>query len=139
MHLFIVQRLLHFFGLQNRFSANINSTEISHLFIVAISFRLCFAFTSSCLIRSLVCSPSFAFISSCVINSCFLLLPWHADGTCRSAIGLQLPGVINEMYSSDGPLGAVFSEDSISLNLWAPTAQNGVYLKLRINGDSLIY
>ncbi|XP_057536245.1 pullulanase 1, chloroplastic [Amaranthus tricolor] len=49
---------------------------------------------------------------------------FSADGTCRNATGLQLPGVIDELYSYDGPLGAVFSEDSISLNLWAPTAQS---------------
>lgn len=48
---------------------------------------------------------------------------FSADGTCRNVTGLQLPGVIDELYSYDGPLGAIFSEDSISLNLWAPTAQ----------------
>ena len=45
------------------------------------------------------------------------------DGSCRNVTGLQLPGVIDEVYSYDGPLGSVFSEDSISLYLWAPTAQ----------------
>ncbi|XP_021766485.1 pullulanase 1, chloroplastic-like [Chenopodium quinoa] len=48
---------------------------------------------------------------------------FSGDGAFRNATGLQLPGVIDELYSYDGPLGAVFSEDSISLNLWAPTAQ----------------
>uniref|UniRef100_A0A803MHU0 Pullulanase n=1 Tax=Chenopodium quinoa TaxID=63459 RepID=A0A803MHU0_CHEQI len=48
---------------------------------------------------------------------------FSGDGACRNVTGLQLPGVIDELYSYDGPLGAVFSEDSISLNLWAPTAQ----------------
>ncbi|XP_056684063.1 pullulanase 1, chloroplastic isoform X2 [Spinacia oleracea] len=48
---------------------------------------------------------------------------FSADGACRNATGLQLPGVIDELYSYDGPLGAVFSENTISLYLWAPTAQ----------------
>lgn len=48
---------------------------------------------------------------------------FSSDGVCRNATGLQLPGVIDELYSYDGPLGAVFSKDSISLYLWAPTAQ----------------
>lgn len=45
------------------------------------------------------------------------------DGACTNVTGLQLPGVIDELYSYDGPLGPVFTEDSISLYLWAPTAQ----------------
>ncbi|KAH9607743.1 hypothetical protein KSS87_016135 [Heliosperma pusillum] len=46
-----------------------------------------------------------------------------SDGVCTNATGLQLPGVIDEFYSYDGPLGAIFSGDAISLYLWAPTAQ----------------
>ncbi|KAK9755442.1 hypothetical protein RND81_01G025500 [Saponaria officinalis] len=48
---------------------------------------------------------------------------YNSGGGCRNATGLQLPGVIDELYSYDGPLGATFSGDSISLYLWAPTAQ----------------
>jgi len=48
---------------------------------------------------------------------------YAADGHCRNVTGLQLPGVIDELYAYDGPLGAVFSGESISLHLWAPTAQ----------------
>ncbi|GAB4836395.1 Pullulanase 1, chloroplastic [Ancistrocladus abbreviatus] len=47
-----------------------------------------------------------------------------SDGVCRYATGLQLPGVIDEFYAYDGPLGAIFSDKSISLFLWAPTAQD---------------
>ncbi|XP_041998053.1 pullulanase 1, chloroplastic isoform X2 [Salvia splendens] len=42
---------------------------------------------------------------------------------CTSITGLQLPGVLDELFSYDGPLGATFSSDSLSLHLWAPTAQ----------------
>lgn len=48
---------------------------------------------------------------------------YDIDGKRRSATGLQLPGVLDDLYSYIGPLGAVFKEESISLHLWAPTAQ----------------
>lgn len=48
---------------------------------------------------------------------------FSADGICRNATGLQLPGVIDELFAYTGPLGAVFSEGGITLCLWAPTAQ----------------
>lgn len=57
---------------------------------------------------------------------------FSSDGVCRNATGLQLPGVIDELYTYDGPLGTVFSEDSISLYLWAPTAQD-VYANIFAN------
>ncbi|RDX83602.1 Pullulanase 1, chloroplastic, partial [Mucuna pruriens] len=34
-----------------------------------------------------------------------------------------LPGVLDELFSYNGPLGALFSEDAVSLYLWTPTAQ----------------
>ncbi|KAB1211035.1 Pullulanase 1, chloroplastic, partial [Morella rubra] len=46
-----------------------------------------------------------------------------AGGKCTKATGLQLPGVLDELLSYNGPLGALFSEESVSLYLWAPTAQ----------------
>ncbi|KAI9124603.1 hypothetical protein K1719_004525 [Acacia pycnantha] len=48
---------------------------------------------------------------------------YDSDGKCRNCTGLQLPGVIDELFSYNGPLGAVFSGDAVSLHLWAPTAQ----------------
>lgn len=46
-----------------------------------------------------------------------------ADGRCASATGLQLPGILDELFSYTGPLGAVFDTEAVSLYLWAPTAQ----------------
>ncbi|GAB2276821.1 Pullulanase 1, chloroplastic [Dionaea muscipula] len=46
------------------------------------------------------------------------------NGVCRYATGLQIPGVLDELYAYDGPLGAIFSKTSIELYLWAPTAQD---------------
>ncbi|KAK3006114.1 hypothetical protein RJ639_016482 [Escallonia herrerae] len=49
---------------------------------------------------------------------------FSSDGKCINATGLQLPGVLDELFSYDGPLGAVFSNDAVSVHLWAPTAQD---------------
>lgn len=46
-----------------------------------------------------------------------------AGGECTDATGLQLPGVLDELFAYNGPLGAVFAKESVSLYLWAPTAQ----------------
>ncbi|XP_068641519.1 pullulanase 1, chloroplastic isoform X2 [Aristolochia californica] len=48
---------------------------------------------------------------------------FNVDGKCSTATSLQLPGVLDDLFSYTGPLGAVFSKRSISLHLWAPTAQ----------------
>ncbi|KAL4190863.1 hypothetical protein AMTRI_Chr07g77910 [Amborella trichopoda] len=48
---------------------------------------------------------------------------FNGDGNCASCTGLQLPGVIDDLFSYDGPLGAIFTEETVSLYLWAPTAQ----------------
>ncbi|XP_062184340.1 pullulanase 1, chloroplastic [Phragmites australis] len=47
-----------------------------------------------------------------------------AHGKSRDVTGLQLPGVLDDMFTYTGPLGAVFSEEAVSLYLWAPTAQD---------------
>ncbi|KAD7479993.1 hypothetical protein E3N88_03129 [Mikania micrantha] len=43
---------------------------------------------------------------------------------CISVTGLQLPSVIDDIFSYMGPLGAIFSNEVVSLYLWAPTAQD---------------
>ncbi|XP_059628366.1 pullulanase 1, chloroplastic [Cornus florida] len=47
----------------------------------------------------------------------------NSDGVCSNATGLQLAGVLDELFSYNGPLGAVFSKEAVSVYLWAPTAQ----------------
>ncbi|CAN6234327.1 unnamed protein product [Urochloa humidicola] len=49
---------------------------------------------------------------------------FDAHGKSRDVTGLQLPGVLDDMFAYTGPLGPVFSEDAVSLYLWAPTAQD---------------
>lgn len=48
---------------------------------------------------------------------------YDSGGKCTNATGLQLPGILDELFAYDGPLGAVYSEEAVSLYLWAPTAQ----------------
>ncbi|KAF3434074.1 hypothetical protein FNV43_RR25177 [Rhamnella rubrinervis] len=47
----------------------------------------------------------------------------YSDGKCSNATGLQLAGVLDELFSYSGPLGALYSNEAVSLFLWAPTAQ----------------
>lgn len=58
----------------------------------------------------------------CLLNH-ILCLFLTADGKCINVTGLQLPGVLDDLFSYNGPLGALYLEDSVSLYLWAPTAQ----------------
>uniref|UniRef100_A0A9I9EHX8 Pullulanase 1, chloroplastic n=1 Tax=Cucumis melo TaxID=3656 RepID=A0A9I9EHX8_CUCME len=54
--------------------------------------------------------------------SCFFLW-FSAYGECKNITCLQLPGVLDDLFSYEGPLGAVYSKEGVSLYLWAPTAQ----------------
>ncbi|KAI3767480.1 hypothetical protein L2E82_17616 [Cichorium intybus] len=48
---------------------------------------------------------------------------FEPSGQCISVTGLKLPGVLDDIFSYLGPLGAIFSNEIVSLCLWAPTAQ----------------
>ena len=47
-----------------------------------------------------------------------------SDGTLIDATELQIPGVLDDLYTYDGELGVVWNDDVPTLNVWAPTAQN---------------
>nr|BAA09167.1 starch debranching enzyme precursor [Oryza sativa] len=49
---------------------------------------------------------------------------YDAHGRHQDVTGLQLPGVLDDMFAYTGPLGAVFSDKDVDLYLWAPTAQD---------------
>ena len=55
------------------------------------------------------------------------------DGKLVDATGLQIPGVLDDLYSYDGPLGVAFDNGVPALCVWAPTAQS---VKLRVFDDS---
>ncbi len=48
--------------------------------------------------------------------------------------GLQIPGVLDELFAYDGPLGATFEDAVPTLRVWAPTAR-GVRLHLFADSD----
>ncbi len=47
-----------------------------------------------------------------------------AGGVLVDATGLQIPGVLDDLYTYAGPLGVTYSSTTPSLSLWAPTARN---------------
>jgi pullulanase len=47
-----------------------------------------------------------------------------ANGELLDATSLQIPGVLDDLYTYNGPLGATFSGSAPTLRLWAPTAQS---------------
>ncbi|KAG0524993.1 hypothetical protein BDA96_06G017200 [Sorghum bicolor] len=49
---------------------------------------------------------------------------FDAHGNRQDVTGLQLPGVLDDMFAYTGPLGTIFSEGAVSMYLWAPTAQD---------------
>ena len=55
-----------------------------------------------------------------------------ADGTTLAATGVQLPGVLDDLYprATGAHLGPTFSHGRVTLSVWAPTAQ-GVALEFR--------
>ncbi len=44
------------------------------------------------------------------------------DGQVLGATGLQIPGVLDDLYANDEPLGVVWQGDTPTLRVWAPTA-----------------
>ena len=47
-----------------------------------------------------------------------------AEGALVDATSLQIPGVLDDLYTYDGQLGIIYNADVPSLALWAPTARN---------------
>jgi len=52
----------------------------------------------------------------------------NEDGSLVDATGVQIPGVLDDLYTYDGDLGPVYEDDVPSVHLWAPTAQNVTFL-----------
>ncbi len=49
---------------------------------------------------------------------------FDSEGTLVEATGVQIPGVVDQLYRYDGDLGIRIDGGSVALNLWAPTAQS---------------
>ena len=46
------------------------------------------------------------------------------NGRAVDATGVQIPGVLDDLYPYDGPLGVTFDGSTPTLRLWAPTAES---------------
>lgn len=58
-----------------------------------------------------------------------------SDRTLLGAAGLQLGGVLDDLYATDAPLGVHFADGVPTLSVWAPTARN-VRLHLFADADA---
>lgn len=58
------------------------------------------------------------------IKGQIVAIAYNEDGGTVSATRVQHPGIIDQYFSYDGTLGPVYSENEISLHLWAPTAHS---------------
>jgi pullulanase-type alpha-1,6-glucosidase len=47
-----------------------------------------------------------------------------AGGSPIDATGVQIPGVLDDLYAYDGPLGVTFTNGVPTLRVWAPTARS---------------
>lgn len=57
-----------------------------------------------------------------------------ANGAVLAATGVQLAGVLDDLYATDAPLGPVFKDGRPTLSVWAPTAQQ---VSLELDGRTV--
>ncbi|OKK19312.1 sulfonate ABC transporter ATP-binding protein [Streptomyces sp. CB00455] len=57
-----------------------------------------------------------------------------ANGAVLAATGVQLAGVLDDLYANDAPLGPVFKDGRPTLSVWAPTAQQ---VSLELDGRTV--
>ena len=56
-----------------------------------------------------------------------------ADGNLRIATGVQIPGVLDDLYANDGALGVAWAGSVPTVRVWAPTAKS---VALRLYPDA---
>ncbi|HSH00980.1 MAG TPA: pullulanase-type alpha-1,6-glucosidase [Anaerolineae bacterium] len=59
-----------------------------------------------------------------ILRGQFALETKDADGNIIDITALQIPGVLDDLYTYDGALGPIYNDDTPTLHLWAPTARN---------------
>lgn len=70
-----------------------------------------------------------------ILSGQFAVAAYRGENVAELA-GLQIPGVLDDLYTYDGDLGAHFDENGIpTITVWAPTAQN-VSLNLYADASS---
>ncbi|MEJ2576797.1 MAG: pullulanase-type alpha-1,6-glucosidase, partial [Gammaproteobacteria bacterium] len=63
-----------------------------------------------------------------ILRGQFAVSAVNGDGDSVDATGLQIPGVLDDLYTYDGPLGVEVGGGATTLRLWAPTAQSASLL-----------
>ena len=61
---------------------------------------------------------------------------YDGDGRALQVAGVQIPGVLDDLYAYDGPLGIDWKGSTPSLHLWAPTALDVRLLLFRDSADA---
>lgn len=70
-----------------------------------------------------------------VLKSQFAVAAFDGNDNLVDITGLQIPGVLDDLFTYNGPLGVNFDTNGIpSITVWAPTAQN-VVLELFADSD----
>ncbi len=59
-----------------------------------------------------------------ILKSQIVIAMFDANGKLADAAGVQIPGVLDDLFAYSGPLGISFDGDAPTLRVWAPTAQS---------------
>ncbi len=59
-----------------------------------------------------------------ILKGQFAIVQLDADGKVADASGLQIAGVLDDLYSYNGPLGVSYDSGLPTLRVWAPTARS---------------
>ncbi|HEY7274188.1 MAG TPA: alpha-1,6-glucosidase domain-containing protein [Actinoplanes sp.] len=62
---------------------------------------------------------------ACLLRGQLLVTGWDAGGRLAVVTGVQLPGVLDDLYAdaADAELGLILDDDRLALAVWAPTAR----------------
>lgn len=58
-----------------------------------------------------------------ILKGQFVIRAIASDGSILGITALQIPGVLDDLYANNEPLGIVWEEDTPTLKVWAPTAK----------------
>ncbi len=59
-----------------------------------------------------------------ILKSEVAIAAYDTTGKLMAATGVQMQGVLDDLYKYDGDLGVIYHGDTPTLKLWAPTAQS---------------
>lgn len=86
-------------------------------------------------LTSLVIDPADLQQVPAILQGQVAVSAWDADGKLIDATSLQIPGVLDDLYIYDGPLGISFDAGGVTLRVWAPTARSVALLTFNNPGE----